>query len=143
MDATMATRMIVVLEDDLEGGLPDETVQFGIGGTYYEIDLNASNAAAFRRQLAPYIEHACTTGRNQGSGRADCIQPGTERGHPGVGQRPGHRAQRPRAHPGRRCEAVPSRHRSVAALALVVVTGLALADCYRIREYGCGFYDFA
>jgi len=61
----MATTITVVLEDDLEGGPADETVQFGIGGTYYEIDLNASNAAAFRRQLAPYIEHACRTGREQ------------------------------------------------------------------------------
>ena len=65
MDATMATTITVVLEDDLEGGPADETVQLGIGGTYYEIDLNASNAAAFRRQLAPYIEHACRTGREQ------------------------------------------------------------------------------
>jgi Lsr2 len=63
------------LEDDLEGGPADETVQSGIGGTYYEIDLNASNAAAFRRQLAPYIEHACRTGREQRQRPADCVQP--------------------------------------------------------------------
>jgi Lsr2 len=61
----MATRITVVLEDDLEGGPADEMVQFGIGGTYYEIDLNASNAAAFRPQLAPCIEHGCRTGGEQ------------------------------------------------------------------------------
>jgi hypothetical protein len=64
MDATMATKITVILEDNLEGG-PADAVQFGIGGTYYEIDLNASNAADFRRQLAPYIEHARRTGREQ------------------------------------------------------------------------------
>jgi hypothetical protein len=53
MDATMATRITVALEDNLEGGQVAETVQLGIGGIYYGIDLNASNAATFRRQLAP------------------------------------------------------------------------------------------
>ena len=42
----MTTKITVVLEDDLDGGPADETVRFGIGGTDYEIDLNASNAAA-------------------------------------------------------------------------------------------------
>ena len=37
-----------------------------------------------------------------------------------------------------------SRHRSVAALMLVVVTGRRPhVDCYRVRECGRGFYDFA
>jgi Lsr2 len=61
----MATKMTVVLEDDLDGGPADETVQFGIGGTDYEIDLSKKNAAAFRRQLAPFIEHARKAGRGQ------------------------------------------------------------------------------
>ena len=43
MGATVATKITVVLEDDLEGGPADETVRFGIGGTGYEIDLNAAN----------------------------------------------------------------------------------------------------
>jgi hypothetical protein len=58
MEATMAAKITVILEDDLEGGPADETVRFGIGGTDYEIDLSTQNAAAFRRQLTPYIEHA-------------------------------------------------------------------------------------
>ena len=32
MEATMATKITVVLEDDLEGGPADETVRFGVGG---------------------------------------------------------------------------------------------------------------
>ena len=61
----MATKMTVVLEDDLEGGPADETIRFGLGGTDYEIDLSAMNAAAFRQQLGPYIEHARRAGRGQ------------------------------------------------------------------------------
>jgi hypothetical protein len=59
----MAQKVTVALEDDLDGGPADETVRFAIGGAHYEIDLSTSNAAAFRRQLAPFIEHARKTGR--------------------------------------------------------------------------------
>jgi hypothetical protein len=111
MEATMATKITVVLEDDLVGGPADETVRFGIGGTDYEIDLNAKNASAFRQQLAPYIEQAPPDWqRTAAAAGADCGQPGTERGHPGLGERPGHRAQRPRPHPRQHRPAVPSRH---------------------------------
>jgi hypothetical protein len=65
MEAKMATKVIVELEDDLDGGPADETMQFGIGGSEYEIDLNKKNAAAFRRKLAPFIEHARKAGRGQ------------------------------------------------------------------------------
>jgi Lsr2 len=34
-------------------------------GAGYEIDLSTSNAAAFRRQLAPFIEHARKAGSRQ------------------------------------------------------------------------------
>ena len=61
----MAQKITVALEDDLDGGPADETVRFGLGGTDYEIDLSKKNATAFRRQLAPFIEHARKTGRAQ------------------------------------------------------------------------------
>jgi hypothetical protein len=61
----MAQKITVALEDDLDGGPADETVRFGLGGTEYEIDLSKKNAAAFRRQLAPFIDHARKTGRGQ------------------------------------------------------------------------------
>jgi hypothetical protein len=111
MEATMATKITVVLEDDLVGGPADETVRSGIGGTDYEINLNAKNASAFRQQLAPYIEQAPPDWqRTAAAAGADCGQPGTERGHPGLGERPGHRAQRPRPHSCQHRPAVPSRH---------------------------------
>ena len=59
----MTQKITVALEDDLDGGPADEMVRFGLGGADYEIDLRASNAAAFRRQLAPFIEHARKAGR--------------------------------------------------------------------------------
>jgi hypothetical protein len=61
----MAQKITVALEDDLDGGPADETVRFGLGGTDYEIDLSTKNANAFRRQLAPFIEHARKAGRGQ------------------------------------------------------------------------------
>ena len=59
----MAQKITVALEDDVDGGPADETVRFAIGGVDYEIDLSRKNAAAFRRQLAPFIEHARRAGR--------------------------------------------------------------------------------
>jgi nucleoid-associated protein Lsr2 len=59
----VAQKVTVELEDDLTGGRADETVRFAVEGTGYEIDLSAKNAAAFRKLLAPYIEHARKTGR--------------------------------------------------------------------------------
>jgi hypothetical protein len=61
----MATKVTVALEDDLDGGPADETVRFEVGGTQYEIDLNKKNAKAFRKQLAPFVEHARRAGRGQ------------------------------------------------------------------------------
>jgi hypothetical protein len=58
-----ATKVSIALEDDLDGGPADETVRFGLGGTQYEIDLNKKNARAFRKRLAPFIEHARRAGR--------------------------------------------------------------------------------
>jgi hypothetical protein len=61
----MAQKVTVALEDDLDGGPADETVRFGLGGAEYEIDLSKKNAKAFRKQLAPFIEHARKAGRGQ------------------------------------------------------------------------------
>ena len=61
----MATKITVVLEDDLEGGPAEQTVRFGLDGKEYEIDLNSHNAAAFRQQIAPFIEHARRAGSRQ------------------------------------------------------------------------------
>jgi hypothetical protein len=64
-EVEMAQRVTVALEDDLEGGPADETVRFAFGGADYEIDLSKKNAAVFRQQLAPFVEHARKAGRAQ------------------------------------------------------------------------------
>jgi Lsr2 len=61
----MAQKVTVELQDDLDGGPADETVRFGLGGAEYEIDLSKKNAAAFRRKLAPFTDHARKAGRGQ------------------------------------------------------------------------------
>jgi nucleoid-associated protein Lsr2 len=61
----MTTKITVVLEDDLDGGPADETVRFGIGGTDYEIDLNATNARLSASSSPPTFEHTCRAGSRQ------------------------------------------------------------------------------
>ncbi len=61
----MAQRVTVTLEDDLRGGPAEQTVRFAFGGADYEIDLSTKNATAFRKKLAPFIEHARKAGRRQ------------------------------------------------------------------------------
>ena len=61
----MAEKITVALEDDIDGGPAAETVRFGLGGTDYEIDLSKKNATAFRRKIAPFVEHARKAGRGQ------------------------------------------------------------------------------
>ncbi|UKA69073.1 Lsr2 family protein (plasmid) [Arthrobacter sp. FW306-05-C] len=51
----MATKLITVLEDDLDGTEAVETVSFQLDDTTYEIDLNAIHAAELRSILEPYI----------------------------------------------------------------------------------------
>jgi hypothetical protein len=46
-EATMAQRVTVELEDDLDGGPAAETLRFGLGGSEYEIDLSKKNASTF------------------------------------------------------------------------------------------------
>jgi len=61
----MAQRVTVALEDDLDGGPAAETVRFAFGGADYQIDLSTKNASAFRKKLAPFLEHARKAGRRQ------------------------------------------------------------------------------
>ena len=61
----MAQKITVELEDDLDGGPADETLRFGVDGSEYEIDLSKKNAAAFRKKLAPFIDHARKARRGQ------------------------------------------------------------------------------
>ena len=61
----MAQKITIELQDDLDGGPAYETVRFGVDSAEYEIDLSKKNAAAFRKKLAPFIDHARKAGRGQ------------------------------------------------------------------------------
>jgi hypothetical protein len=76
----MAQKVTVTLVDDLDGGTAEETVEFGIDGVAYEIDLSAGNAGKLRGSLADYVSNARKAGgrrkvtgparRTSGAGRA-------------------------------------------------------------------------
>lgn len=61
----MAQRVVVQLADDLDGtefsAGKGETIEFGLDGAIYEIDLVAKNAKKFREALAPYVGSARKT----------------------------------------------------------------------------------
>jgi Lsr2 len=54
----MAQKVQVLLVDDLDGSEATETVQFGLDGATYEIDLSSGNAGKLRKELSHYVEHA-------------------------------------------------------------------------------------
>ncbi len=58
----MAQKVLVSLVDDLDGSEAEETVQFGLDGVSYEIDLSTENAEELRDALAQYVEHARRAG---------------------------------------------------------------------------------
>lgn len=62
----MSSKVLVVLEDDLDGSKASETVTFAIDGTQYEIDLNDQNAQALRSALDGYVSKARKVGRRSG-----------------------------------------------------------------------------
>ncbi|MDO3705330.1 Lsr2 family protein [Micromonospora sp. C28SCA-DRY-2] len=63
----MARKVITVLTDDLDGGKADRTVEFGLDGVAYTIDLSDENAGVLRKALDPYL----TAGRRIGRGTPD------------------------------------------------------------------------
>ncbi|OLM34100.1 Histone protein Lsr2 [Pseudonocardia sp. Ae717_Ps2] len=69
----MAQIKEVRLVDDLTGDAADETIEFGIDGRNYEIDLSDGNAKKLRDVLADYVAAARRAGgatRRRGSGSA-------------------------------------------------------------------------
>ncbi|MET9002987.1 Lsr2 family protein [Amycolatopsis sp. NPDC004169] len=51
----MAQKVLVEILDDIDGSAAAQTVQFGLDGVTYEIDLSNANAAALRDELARYV----------------------------------------------------------------------------------------
>jgi hypothetical protein len=51
----MSSKVIVLLEDDLDGTKADETIEFGLDGVAYAIDLSDDNAKKLRGALDGYV----------------------------------------------------------------------------------------
>ena len=64
----MAQIREIKLIDDLDGDTADETVEFGIDGKVYEIDLSKGNAGKLRDALASYVAAARRAGGRRRSG---------------------------------------------------------------------------
>ena len=66
----MAQRVVVTLEDDIDGGEAAETVSFALDGVSYEIDLSEANASKLRDDLASWIGHARRAGGRKSTSTA-------------------------------------------------------------------------
>jgi hypothetical protein len=72
--ATVASRTIVEVTDDLDGSKADETIQFTMDGTSFEIDLSTAHAKDLRNALEPYMRAGRKTGgRRDGRRRAGSV----------------------------------------------------------------------
>src|SRR5271156_1228832 len=73
----MAKKVTVTLVDDFDGaGAADETVEFGLDGVTYEIDLSTKNAAKLRGDLKQWV----AAGRHVGGRRRGRSGSGRGRG---------------------------------------------------------------
>ena len=73
----MAKKVTVTLVDDFDGeGAADETVEFGLDGVTYEIDLSSKNATKLRNDLKQWVE----AGRRVGGRRRGRSSSGRGRG---------------------------------------------------------------
>ena len=68
----MAKKVTVTLVDDFDGsGAADETVEFGLDGVTYEIDLSSKNAAKLRNDLKQWVAAGRRVGGRRHAGAVD------------------------------------------------------------------------
>lgn len=65
----MAQKTKILLIDDVDGTDAVETLNFGLDGVEYEIDLNEANAAKLRDDLATWVGHGRRIGGRKRAGR--------------------------------------------------------------------------
>jgi hypothetical protein len=70
----VAEKVSVQLVDDLDGSVAESTVEFGLDGVSYAIDLSSGNAETLRDALGPYVANARRTGGRK--------RPGAPNGRP-------------------------------------------------------------
>jgi Lsr2 len=66
----MAKERIERLLDDIDGSVATQSIQFGMDGLAYQIDLNEQHAEELRGKLSPFISAARRV-RDGGRGRGD------------------------------------------------------------------------
>jgi Lsr2 len=54
--------MVASMMDETDGSQADETIQFGLDGAEFELNLSKAHAEELRRTLKPYIKVARKTG---------------------------------------------------------------------------------
>jgi len=59
----MAKQVITLLTDDLDGSEADRTVEFGLDGVNYTIDLSEKNTGKLRKAIGPFLNAATRVGR--------------------------------------------------------------------------------
>jgi hypothetical protein len=67
----VASRTVLVLTDDTDGSEAQVTVNFGLDGTRYEIDLSEANAKKLLGTLDPWMQAARKTGGRKGRRRSE------------------------------------------------------------------------
>jgi hypothetical protein len=65
----VSSKVLVILEDDVDGGKADETVEFALDGAAYAIDLSDANAKKLRGALDGYVSKARKVSGRRSSGR--------------------------------------------------------------------------
>lgn len=75
----MSQRILTILEDDIDGSEAAETVQFGLDGTTYEIDLNEVHAKSLRAALEEFVEKARKTSTKVGAKKSGGAKKGSKR----------------------------------------------------------------
>ncbi|MBG0568712.1 histone-like nucleoid-structuring protein Lsr2 [Actinoplanes aureus] len=60
----MAKQIVTILTDDLDGKKADRTIEFGLDGVNYTIDLSETNAGKLRKALDPFISAGTRQGRS-------------------------------------------------------------------------------
>jgi hypothetical protein len=65
----MARQILTLLTDDIDGSEAGRTVEFGLDGVNYTIDLSDKNAGKLRKALDPYLAAASRVGRSASTSR--------------------------------------------------------------------------
>jgi hypothetical protein len=60
----VASRVVTLLTDDLDGSEAEETISFSFEGFSYEIDLSKAHVQGLRDALEPYVKAGRRTGRD-------------------------------------------------------------------------------